>query len=1120
MKKYIRKINKFNISIIEIKKRTKKNNIIFYSVLKHNKRAIDYGKIGKLTLEQANIALKYFNYRCAFSGEKFIKFDNITNTKKICNLSLEHTIALVTGGNSLAYNCVPSVLQYNLRKSVLHPLDWWKAQRDINNNKIFNEIRLLKLINYTMKSLKAFDEEIEKYEKIIMTPNKIDKYIIQNYDKLISNVKTAYKVIENKAILEEVPHNIKIPRTSERKLKYKQIKLDIFISDCINLLEEYDIPNDIIKYLRKYFKELKEIDKVFEKIPKQEKIQKELIKFLKSKNIENVYTVASTVKLKEIQNKEIDVSRYIEQKLKKVFETLKENKISTNNINIILDIYPMIIEDENEQKIIIKMIENYKKIKNKNMKEYLLKIENRVKAEDEILVENIINNTKKDIEYLNKEEFDKLKKKLKYNALYNRKNGRRLKNAYEKLYSQFKKRNIKEPELTKETSKAFIYSRIGIEGFNALQENNKYAEEISEKIIRNYKKGITKLDFYLLEDKKNKSVKEADKELTEEILLRLNPYLKNLQPEELKILKRRLSSNSKTCIKSGIRLIKVYNRIYYIMKKQGLKEPDLNIEASKAYIYSKICQVGFFSIKCNDIKYRDKNLNKIINNYNKEFEDIGYFLLDSKTNVSIKQADIDLTNLVLEKTKEITKDLNKEEKIELKKQLLSNYNYDGHKGRKLIVGYNKIYYELKKKGLIEPELSVEASKAYLYAKIATVGFSNIVQKERNAAKNNIKRVLSQYKEGLEELDYYLLRNKSKNIKDSDKKLTEKVLLNSKEIINNLSQEEKEQLKKLLIKNTKYDGEKGIKLINAYNKIYYELKKRGLKEPILSIEASKAYIYAKIGNIGFSYLIINNMKYTNNNLKKLLKEYKEEIENIGYYLLDNKQNKNVIEADIELTNHVFINIKEITQKLSEDELDILKNKLSSNAVSNIEKGMRLVNVYNRIYYELKKQGLKEPELSIEASKAYLFSKIFNVGFYNILKGREKQKYVNIVLNNYKANLKDISYYLLENKTEKKVEDDDKKLTEYILQNVQDIVNKLSVKDKEKLKTELLHNAKSNLQDGIRQRNAYNRIYYKLKKEGIEEPKLTKEVCKAYIYAKISPISFKTIVTYNKKGRKLI
>lgn len=98
------------------------------------------------------------------------------------------------------------------------------------------------------------------------------------------------------------------------------------------------------------------------------------------------------------------------------------------------------------------------------------------------------------------------------------------------------------------------------------------------------------------------------------------------------------------------------------------------------------------------------------------------------------------------------------------------------------------------------------------------------------------------------------------------------------------------------------------------KIYYELKKRGLKEPILSIEASKAYIYAKIGNIGFSYLIINNMKYTNNNLKKLLKEYKEEIENIGYYLLDNKQNKNVIEADIELTNHVFINIKEIHPKI--------------------------------------------------------------------------------------------------------------------------------------------------------------------------------------------------------------
>lgn len=48
-------------------------------------------------------------------------------------------------------------------------------------------------------------------------------------------------------------------------------------------------------------KELKEVEKVFEKIPKEEKIQENLINYLKEINIEKIYTVALAVNINEIK---------------------------------------------------------------------------------------------------------------------------------------------------------------------------------------------------------------------------------------------------------------------------------------------------------------------------------------------------------------------------------------------------------------------------------------------------------------------------------------------------------------------------------------------------------------------------------------------------------------------------------------------------------------------------------------------------------------------------------------------------------------------------------------------------------------------------------------------------
>lgn len=1106
-------MKKYTGKKIEKLKKQEENPIVFHTIREHNNRATECGQIGRLTKEEANIALQYFNYRCAFSGEKFIKFTQIGKKHKTRSLSLEHIIALTTGGNSLAYNCVPSIWHYNLRKSIHHPLDWWKKQKNRNNEPIFHPIRLLKLVNYMMKSLKGLEEkEIKKYKKIVLEPNEIDKFISQNARDLISNVKT----IE----LKEVPYNLKIPKLRNRKIKYEPIKLDLFLLDCINLLEEYKIPSEIIKYLKKQFKKLKEINKVFEKIPEEEKIQKELIKILKSKKIENVYTVARSVNLGEIRKRKIKVEEYLEGKLRKVKKALEKNKMGKNQIYTLLDVVPTMIEEKEEQEVAIQMIKNFKKSKSEDIKKYFSKLQNRVEAEDSIFIKNILKNIKDSINYLSQEEIKKLEKKLRYNSFGNKRDGRRLKKGYESLYQELKAQGIKESELKMEASKAYIYSKVGPDGFMSIQDNDKYCQEVKNKVLKNYKKGILELDFYLLEDKKDKPTEEADKELTNEILERLKPFLKHLDDQELKILKRRLKRNSRTCKEHGTRLINVYNRIYYAMKKQGLKEPQLSIEASKAYIYSKIAKVGFYSIQCNETKYKDRGIEKILNNYQKEFIDISYYLLDNKTNISKREANEEITNFVLENTKEVTSSLTEKEKLLLKKQLQKSYGESGNKTNRLVIAYNKIYYVLKKQGLKEPNLTKEACKVYLYAKIARANFMNILQKEKNSIENNIIKILEEYEEELKKLDFYLMNHISQKRKEKlDEELTQIILTNTKEIIEKLDNKEQEKLKEILMKNSKVKENRGIKLINAYNRIYYEMKQQGMKEPELTQETCKAYLYAKVSEFGFSSLLCNDKKYTNRNLKRLLHIYKKEIENIGYYLLDNQYGKSVKEADKELTSMVLANIKEIMAKLDINERKVLKAKLEAKSKSNIEKGMRLIGVYNKIYYAMKKRGMKEPELTQEACKAYTFSKISGMGFTSILKEGNKEKHIRNVLNNYQIEMKNINYYLLKNNKENNVEEDNKKLVQHILKHTQTITDCLSKEEQQKLKERLSYSMKSDLEDGIRQLNAYHRIYCEMRRRGVQEPQLTQETCKAYLYAKIGPISCESLIRYDAKRTEI-
>ena len=131
-----------------------KTGHIKFKKVNHQERAKQSGRISDgNTAAYLNIALKYFNYRCALSGEIFESFGKVNNTKAKSNLSAEHIVPLCQGGDDIAPNLVPSVLQYNISKNGYNLLDWWKKQKDNNGKELYSPYRLLKIVNFMMKSI-------------------------------------------------------------------------------------------------------------------------------------------------------------------------------------------------------------------------------------------------------------------------------------------------------------------------------------------------------------------------------------------------------------------------------------------------------------------------------------------------------------------------------------------------------------------------------------------------------------------------------------------------------------------------------------------------------------------------------------------------------------------------------------------------------------------------------------------------------------------------------------------------------------------------------------------------------------------------------------------------------
>ena len=339
-----------------------KTGHIKFKNVNHQERAEKFGRVSDGdTTEYLNIALKYFNYRCALSGEIFESFGKVNNTKAKSNLSAEHIVPLCQGGDDIAPNLVPSVLQYNISKNGYNLLDWWKKQKDNSGKELYSPYRLLKIVNFMMKSIEARKQglNIKQYEKVILIPNEIDKILeeIEKQDKeiqenekrkLISDTKTTTQIDEDeKKILQIIPElEGNIPKQSEQQQKerYEEIRMmDIFLTDAIITLKEN-------KELEQYDTITKQLDEMYKNvvgtIPFEVEVRNKILSILEDFGIEeNKCTVANellrnTNILKELKSKGNnessinDIDNYLNEQIGSLRKILTEEQIQIGISNI------------------------------------------------------------------------------------------------------------------------------------------------------------------------------------------------------------------------------------------------------------------------------------------------------------------------------------------------------------------------------------------------------------------------------------------------------------------------------------------------------------------------------------------------------------------------------------------------------------------------------------------------------------------------------------------------------------------------------------------------------------------------------------------------------------------
>lgn len=325
----------------------------FDRIVSHNnKRAWKNDGIGNLTNEEVVRTYNYFRGRCAYSG---LKIDEDTN------FSLEHIIPIISGGHSTSFNCVPVISRYNSSKSGYHLLDWWKSQNDGKGNTIYNPYRLLKIVNYILKSLKS----IEKDSDCLSKDNKIDEYLAQVENFLYSNIQPVDTRDDNKKLSSiEVIRKANLKTVEEEYQLYDnigsiKIDLDIFLAESIDYIKQDIKDAKLIEYLDEIFQSIGEI-KVWDKVVyfrNDVKIttNKILIEWLRKNNIENVFGIAGYSDLEFLCEQE-DIEKYLDSRKDIILNSIGADKA---HFNLLLNKVPNILTNLSLEEDINKLIKNF-----------------------------------------------------------------------------------------------------------------------------------------------------------------------------------------------------------------------------------------------------------------------------------------------------------------------------------------------------------------------------------------------------------------------------------------------------------------------------------------------------------------------------------------------------------------------------------------------------------------------------------------------------------------------------------------------------------------------------------------------------------------------------------------
>ena len=279
--------------------------------LNHKGRAVKYDRLsdGEQS-EYFKYALEYFDYRCAFSGERFVTYNDEKNRRHKDNLSADHIIALAMGGHDIYPNLVPCILQYNTNKNKKYLLDFLFSQKDTEGNIIYSPYRMVKLINYIVKSIEARNDEMtpEEYGQYLLSTDLISLYLKNAEEKIYSNIITDTEELTKESSIESL-NGIKF-----------NIEMSTLLSDILELLKkEPKIDKNIIEKLEV---RAQNAVKGFEQ---ETEIRNQVINILNDLKLSNTYTVAffltQDLKTKMIEN-ESDFDKYIEQQIKNRIELL------------------------------------------------------------------------------------------------------------------------------------------------------------------------------------------------------------------------------------------------------------------------------------------------------------------------------------------------------------------------------------------------------------------------------------------------------------------------------------------------------------------------------------------------------------------------------------------------------------------------------------------------------------------------------------------------------------------------------------------------------------------------------------------------------------------------------